>query len=64
MHYLLSTGMMLCGFRLIVLYLSLYVQAGERTVKENGQPEAQGAAGEEQECPAHGGCQEERGQSE
>lgn len=58
--------MMLHGLGLIVLYLSLSlcVQAGERTVKENGQPEAQGATGEEQERPADGGCQEERGQSE
>lgn len=46
----------------IVCCLSL--QAGERTVEENGQPEAQGAAGEEQERPADGGRQEERGQSE
>lgn len=51
-------------FGLIVSYLSLHVQAGERTVQENGQPEAQGATGEEQECPADGGRQEERGQPE
>lgn len=55
---------MLHGLGLIVLYLSLYVQAGERTVEENGQPEAEGATGEEQERPADGGCQEERGQPE
>ena len=40
------------------------VQADEGPVEEGGQPETQGAAGEEQERPAGGGRQEERGQSE
>lgn len=40
------------------------VQADEGPVEEGGQPETQGTAGEEQECPADGGRQEERGQSE
>lgn len=40
------------------------VQADEGPVEEGGQPETQGAAGEEQERPVDGGCQEERGQSE
>lgn len=62
--YALISVFIVCGFVLIVLRLSLYVQTGERTVKENGKPEAQGANREEQKCPADGGCQEERGQSE
>lgn len=40
------------------------MQTDEGPVKEGGQPEAQGAAGKEQECPADGGGQEERGQPE
>lgn len=40
------------------------VQADEGPVEEGGKPETQGAAGEEQERPADGGGQEERGQSE
>lgn len=39
-------------------------QADEGPVKEGGQPETQGAAGEEQERPADGGRQKERGQSQ
>lgn len=37
------------------------LQADERPNKESGQPEAQGAGGEEQERPAYGGGSEERG---
>lgn len=40
------------------------IQTDEGPVKEGGQPEAQGAAGKEQECPDDGRGQEERGQSE
>lgn len=39
-------------------------QADEGPVKEGGQHETQGAVGEEQERPADGGGQEERGQFE
>lgn len=38
------------------------LQADEGPDQKDGQPEAQGAAGEEQERPADGGCQETRGQ--
>lgn len=38
------------------------LQADEGPDEEDGQPEAQGAAGEEQERPADGGRQEARGQ--
>ena len=44
--------------------MCLCVQADEGAVKEGGQHETQGAAGEEQERPADGRRQEERGQPE
>lgn len=45
-------------------YFVFTVQADEGPVKESGQPETHGAAGEEQKHPTDGGGQEERGQSE
>lgn len=65
MYLFLVLIFMCCSLvRRVFIVWCLSLQAGERTVKENGQPEAQGAAGEEQERPADGGRQEERGQSE
>lgn len=47
---------------MVFITLRPFLQADEGPDEKDGQPEAQGAAGEEQERPADGGRQETRGQ--